>query len=60
MAAEMLQKSMFLLNVLYLCYMFYYIFIIYLYVHYMFFKFCYIFLFLYYLILNLCGNVFII
>ena len=44
---------------LYLCYMFYYIFITYLYERQMFFNFCYIFLFSYHLILNLRDNVFV-
>ena len=73
MVAEMVQKSKFLLSVLYLCYInfcFDYIFhiyvicfVIYLLYIYMyiicFLIFFYIFLFSYYLILNLCDNVFI-
>ena len=73
MVAKMLQKSKFLLYVLYLCYIkFYFRYILYIYVIYFtiyllhiymhiicFFNFGYIFLFSYCLILNLCDNVFI-
>ena len=55
----MLHKVLFWLYISYLCYTFYYKFIINLYVHYMYFTVCYIFLFLYYWILNLSDNVFI-
>ena len=71
MVAEMLQKSKFLLCVLFSCYKKLYficfIFMLYvlLYIYYIFmyilyvFQFCYTFQFSCYLILNLCDNVFI-